>query len=580
MAKLEKIEITNIKGISYKLFDLQLFPNKPSILVAPNGFGKSSIACAFKSMNNARVDLADSNHFNKDTTKSPSIAITYDGTKYIATNSSNEISSIFDISVINNHVVPDAKKKRIGNFTTVSTSLKVTSVVLIDNIPANVAFSYKYTNIKSSFGSGGKALPNATHLLSDTDFLRLIDREINFTEYTKKRTYIRLIEPLVNTINSYKGTSAQIRDYINANLISQLRAIGPLKALASLVQKSNGHTEVEAFLIAWQIAFISNTASFKSAMQYQLYIGEKKFFDDLLSSADTTRHKIKTKEEKATGTKKRLVVNFPDADEISNGQRDILSFIAQIQRSLKKLKKQNCILIIDEIFDYLDDANLVAFQYYVTQVIDGFKKQGRSIFPLLLTHLDPACFKHFCFNKHRLQTKHLNRNTSSSESVFLKLVKNRTDPSIEDDLSKHHFHYHPTDKDLETDFTRLSMRKAWGKSHSFYSVVYKEAEKYLKGAAFDAIAVLFAIRIKIEELAFARLAGQAQKDEFLDGQHGTSNKLDYCESIGVSIPETHYLLGLIYNDNLHWNPYRDYETPLISKLENFTIKKMIREVFS
>jgi len=41
MNKLESIKIENIKGIGNKQFMVNLFPNKPSIFVAPNGFGKS-----------------------------------------------------------------------------------------------------------------------------------------------------------------------------------------------------------------------------------------------------------------------------------------------------------------------------------------------------------------------------------------------------------------------------------------------------------------------------------------------------------------------------------------------------------
>lgn len=41
------IEIKNIKGIQHRRFELDILPNKPSLLVAPNGFGKSSLAIAF-----------------------------------------------------------------------------------------------------------------------------------------------------------------------------------------------------------------------------------------------------------------------------------------------------------------------------------------------------------------------------------------------------------------------------------------------------------------------------------------------------------------------------------------------------
>ena len=67
MSKLNSISITNIKGIgASKTFELDLFPNKPSLLVAPNGFGKSSFACAFNSMNGNRIDLAEKNYHNGD----------------------------------------------------------------------------------------------------------------------------------------------------------------------------------------------------------------------------------------------------------------------------------------------------------------------------------------------------------------------------------------------------------------------------------------------------------------------------------------------------------------------------------
>ena len=579
MAKLDSISIKNIKGISSKIFDLNLFPNKPSILVAPNGFGKSSIACAFKSLNRNRIDLEEKNHYLKDTSNKLELKVVHDGTDYLATDSSNAISALFDISVINSHVKPDAKKRKIAGFTSVSVSLEISSVVLIDRIPDKVKFTYNHSAMKKNFGSSGKILPTAKALFDNPDFIVLIERKIDFTDFNKVRIYKKLISPLIDEINKIGGTAEEVKALVEAEVLDRLKAIVPLRNLASLIFDIEKCSEIESYLLAWQVATESQTVEFKSALEYKLYLRDKFFFDDLLSAADTTRHEIRTKEEKVNKTKKKLVVNFPSADDISNGQRDILSFIAQIQRSLRKLKKQNCILVIDEIFDYLDDANLVAFQYYVTQVIDDFKSQGRNIYPLLLTHLDPAYFMHFCFNKHRLQIRYLNRDSTLIPSVFLKMVKNREDADIEDDVSCYHFHYNPTEKDLEADFQRLSMRKAWGKSHSFYRVVYDEATKYLNGNTFDPIAVLFAVRIKIEEITFNRLTNPEYHKVFIEDCNGTSNKLDYCESIGVQIPEIHYLLGLIYNDNLHWNDKRDYETPLRAKLDNFTIRKMIAEVF-
>ncbi len=53
--KIKTIEITNVKGIGNKSFILDLLPNKPNLLVAPNGFGKSSFSIGFNSPTGSRI---------------------------------------------------------------------------------------------------------------------------------------------------------------------------------------------------------------------------------------------------------------------------------------------------------------------------------------------------------------------------------------------------------------------------------------------------------------------------------------------------------------------------------------------
>ena len=89
---------------------------------------------------------------------------------------------------------------------------------------------------------------------------------------------------------------------------------------------------------------------------------------------------------------------------------------------------------------------------------------------------------------------------------------------------------------------------------------------------------MLAVRFRIEKLAFDNLGDTIQKDAF-HNEHGTGNKLDYCSALGIEIPETHFLLKIIYNDDLHHHGDRDIETPLNSKLSNVTIKKIISEIF-
>ncbi|MCF8053723.1 MAG: ATP-binding protein [Deltaproteobacteria bacterium] len=579
MSKLHSISITNIKGIgAQKTFELGLFPNKPSLLVAPNGFGKSSLACAFNSMNGNRIDLAEKDYHEKNAANLPIISINFDGTQYDATNATNAIAGAFDVFVINSQVVAKATKRNMGRFTTVSASLDVTSVVLIDRIPAKVDFAYSHPQCKRTFGTNGKILPDATPLLNNLEFLARLEAGTDFHNFGLVRAYKLLVDPVIDNINRQPGSGDQIKVWMSTNVMTDLEAIAPLKALKTVIKEVTGNDDVESYLLAWQLARESQDANFRAALEYKLYLREKKFYDELLKSFDTTRHNICTSEDKIDKTKKKLVVNFPRADEISNGQRDVLTFVAQLHRARRKLKKPNCILIIDEIFDYLDDANLVAFQYYITQFIEEFKAQTRNLYPLLLTHLDPAYFRHFCFNRHKLQVRYLNKDAAATQSACLSLVRKRDDPSIEAAVSAHHFHFNPAEQDLQAEFGALALNVAWGKSHEFYVYVKGEAEKYLRIQQYDAIAVLLAVRICIETLAYNKLPADA-KQGFID-THKTASKLDYCEEHGVAIPETYYLLGLIYNDDLHWREGRDYDTPLRAKLENLTIRNMMKEVLS
>ena len=55
--KIKSVEIINVKGLGHSKFNLDLIPNKPNLLVAPNGFGKSSFGIAFNSLKKNKIEL-------------------------------------------------------------------------------------------------------------------------------------------------------------------------------------------------------------------------------------------------------------------------------------------------------------------------------------------------------------------------------------------------------------------------------------------------------------------------------------------------------------------------------------------
>jgi len=74
--KIKSIAIENIKGLQSENFTLNLIPNKPNILVAPNGFGKSSLAIGFDSLKSNKIELDDKHYFDNNDDNRPVLSVT------------------------------------------------------------------------------------------------------------------------------------------------------------------------------------------------------------------------------------------------------------------------------------------------------------------------------------------------------------------------------------------------------------------------------------------------------------------------------------------------------------------------
>ena len=102
---IKTITIKNVRGINLKKVTLNMIPNKPSILVAPNGAGKSSFAFAFQWLNRLRIKLNEEDAYNNDVNNKPELIIETDeadNNVYKANDNQNEISRRFGVFVINN----------------------------------------------------------------------------------------------------------------------------------------------------------------------------------------------------------------------------------------------------------------------------------------------------------------------------------------------------------------------------------------------------------------------------------------------------------------------------------------------
>lgn len=573
---LRTIEIEYIKGIRHKSFQLDILPNKPSLLVAPNGFGKSSFAAAFRSMNNRRIDLKEDDFYEENATHAPKVRIEYrrpDNTivQLEATRTTNAISPVIDYFVISNPTKPKGIGSMHGRATA---TLEIKDVVLVDTIPPNPTFGYLVTGMRTSFGVQGRVLPNISPLLANHLFVEKIAEHFDDLRKANGKMIQNSINAVITDINAQQGNADQVTDWIANNRMDELDHINYLNTIKELIAEHSAGfgSDAKNYMAAIQLVWLYNNdpARFKDACTFSAYQLERERFNTTLATFNSTWKDIRTSE-----TGGQLVVKFPKAIHISNGQRDILTFVSMLFRARRHLKKDANILIIDEVFDYLDDANLTAAQYYITQFIKNYKEQGKRIYPLILTHLNPAYFKNFAFGDQKVY--YLDKSSMTPNQYLVKLLRNREQPSIVDDVARHLFHYHPAAINKRAEFEVLNLREVWGEGDSFRQFLNGQLQNYLNGQPYCPFAVCGAVRVKIEEKTYQALPNDAAKTQFLE-VHKTRSKLEKAESFGILSPESHYLLGVIYNEGMHWKENFDNVSPIAGKLENLTIKKLIRDI--
>lgn len=561
---LNSIRIKAIKGIEDKEFNLDLYPNKPSILVAPNGFGKSSFAVAFNSFNNSRITLDDDNICEGHNASDASIEIVIDDATYNINSTQNTFSRNFSCFVINSSLYAKSQGQYRGSFIGHKALLAIQDIELESKVPNKPSIVYSISDNKTGFGKNGKILTSISYLIANIKFIEEL-KKINIDEFKKVRSYKNPLINIKNKINTYVGTTETVLSQINDHLISDFDNIECLHSLKEIVEKFSNNKENNGILYLESIQLVDFMLSneYGAYATWCAYKVNKEYIEGLISNFDTTRSSDLKITEQGRSPRK-LTISFPSAKRISNGQRDILTFISKLYCAKRELKKENNLLIIDEIFDYLDDANLIAFQYYIIKFIKEYKKAGKNLYCILLTHLDPEYFHHFCFQKHKLQICYLQK-TGSCAGEVIDLMKKRG-PS--DNISKFLFHFHNEAQIVEGH-----------NSIEWYKQLYNEVlNRYLNDKPYNCLSVCLAVRIKIEELAYQKLIDKEDRAQFLE-EHGTKNKLEFIAERGIDYPEVWALLGLIYNDHLHWREGRDFETPLKSKLSNCVIKQMIQTLF-
>lgn len=577
--QIKSIQIKNVRGIQDKTIQLDMIPNKPSILVAPNGSGKSSFAFAFQWLNRLRLKLDEDDAYDNNVNNKPELIITTDEADnniYKADENTNDVSKKFGIFVINNglkastpgivHGVPAGKAR-----------ITVPDIVLLDGKPDDIDLQDDFEEAYGIENAPVGLYPAIGVLLGNNHFMDGLDYDaLKITA----RPANKIIGQL-DLIKLYTGTIAERHNKIiadNQNTLEQIDAIKYAKKIIS--QYCPDDTDVKLLIKAMKLVLLAyrKTDDLKKKLVYAQFKLNEESTRKLFEALKRTWKDIKPHRDHD-----QVILSIGDAQRISNGERDILVLLGLLQKAKNLFTKRDNILIIDEVFDYLDDANLVAAQHYVNQFIAELKDKGKNIFPIILSHINPIYYKTFAFRDMKVYYLNPLQYANASDNM-MKLVRKRdelerTDKPKADLISKHMLHFHP-DYSRPMDDVIGMMDPNWNDIPTFKSYCFRQTIEYLNGNRYDSLAVCVALREMIEKYCFSKLTNEEQKTHFLDNSNGTEAKIEYIETLDIVLPETFSLLGLVYNDPLHPNNKNkiDLRQTLYSRLENNTIKGMISEI--
>lgn len=582
---IKKICIENVRGIRQLMIEDQILQNRPTILVAPNGFGKTSIATAFKSaIEKTSIQIEDEDRYEHNPLAKAKIELTYEDNQVASVFKveekahSNDIRKHFDINVICDLRIikattpwtPTGQAKPKGK----SAIEPITICPIIRKKPS----PFTKTMFHAEMGKHKGVLPDINaEIFACRDFVMRAADFIEQANAILAPNKYKKIEGIKNQLTSHAGTTEEALSSISSR-IEALAGEDGYRQLFEIIQKTTLIQSVPSFFAIWQILALLkiSSESLIDHLQWRRYSEVKKSLEDGLKKLSLSSWKAPSTKE----TKGSLVVELPDPTYISNGQRDILVLLSLLHIARYNATKSKSILIIDEVFDYLDDANITVAQYYLSQLIEDYKQQGRSIYVLLLTHLNPSFFRNYVFSTQKVVYLD-NGATYKATDAMKKLLNARKDNKYAEELksqiAKYLVHYHIDQYNFSQELAVVSGTKStWGKIGNFQSFIHDEYQKFCTDQPYDPLAICAITRRRIEEKAFTQISKTLDASKFFT-THMTAPKLDFATQQGAVVPESHYLLRVIFDDGLHWNEGRDNMIPIVAKLSHPIIKSMIME---
>ncbi|KMO85210.1 hypothetical protein AB840_14845 [Megasphaera cerevisiae DSM 20462] len=142
MNLLHKIKIENIKGKDvFEVTFVDLTANQPNIVVAPSGYGKSTIATAFEAAANGKMKISEKDLYQHNPDNHPKLEVELCGENagtYVSTDTEGNISRNITLYTINSPLYAKITTRGFGRNVAATADLRVEQVVVYSRIPESL----------------------------------------------------------------------------------------------------------------------------------------------------------------------------------------------------------------------------------------------------------------------------------------------------------------------------------------------------------------------------------------------------------------------------------------------------------
>lgn len=138
----------------YKVSFTNLTANQPNIVVVSNGYGKSTIATAFKAAHQGKLKLDPRDIYQQNPDNYPKLEMQLLGdyaSNFIASDTESNISSNISLGVINSPLYAKSTTRHYGARTASTADLQIEDIIVHPSIPKRCLIDYSYNQIKRDF---------------------------------------------------------------------------------------------------------------------------------------------------------------------------------------------------------------------------------------------------------------------------------------------------------------------------------------------------------------------------------------------------------------------------------------------